>query len=392
MSNAPRVISLYTGAGGLDIGFEAAGFEIRVCVDNDAKAVESLRRNRASWPIISKSIHEVTVEEILERASLKSGETDVLIGGPPCQPFSKAGFWTPKGASGLADKRADTLGAYLAVLENAQPRTFLLENVHGLIYQGHDEGMRHLIEGIARVNERTGSHYNPTWAIINAAVHGVPQRRERIFIVGASNGERFEFPEPTHAENETRDLFTRLQRYRTAWDAIGDLDVGRSRPELAMKGRWADLLPSIPEGKNYLELTERGKGPALFEWRSRYWNFLLKLAKNRPSWTIQAQPGPATGPFHWKNRRLSAHELARLQTFPDGYSWPSKIHDAQKLIGNAVPPLLAEIVARKIAVKLLHKYPTRTRPKLARESLDHMPGPEPAQNVPQRFIQAQNET
>ena len=231
MSNAPRVISLYTGAGGLDLGFEAAGFETRVCVDNDAKAVESLRRNRANWPVISKSIHEVTVEEILEQAKLGPGDAEILIGGPPCQPFSKAGFWTPKGAKGLADKRADTLGAYLEVLENARPKTFLLENVHGLIYQGHDEGMRHLIEGIARLNERTGTHYNPTWAIVNAAAHGVPQLRERLFIVGSRDGEQFEFPEPTHAENETRDLFTVLQRYRTAWDAIRTSDertVGRS--------------------------------------------------------------------------------------------------------------------------------------------------------------------
>ena len=87
--------------------------------------------------------------------------------------------------------------------------------------------------------------------------------------------------------------------------------------DLAVRGKWADLLPSIPEGSNYLHHTDRGEGMPLFGWRRRYWTFLLKLAKNRPSWTIQAQPGPAVGPFHWSNRRLSVRELSRLQTFPD---------------------------------------------------------------------------
>ena len=107
-----------------------------------------------------------------------------------------------------------------------------------------------------------------------------------------------------------------LPAHRTTWDALADIEPNPGE-DLALRGKWGDLLASIPEGNNYLWHTDRGGGKPLFGWRRRYWSFLLKLAKSRPSWTIQAQPGPAIGPFHWANRRLSMRELCRLQTFPD---------------------------------------------------------------------------
>src|SRR6185312_12245754 len=114
--------------------------------------------------------------------------------------------------------------------------------------------------------------------------------------------------------------------------------------EHQLRGKWADLLPSIPPGMNYLWHTDRGGGEPLFGWRRRYWSFLLKLAPDQPSWTIQAQPGPATGPFHWDNRRLTGREMARLQTFPDDIQITGSLADAQRQIGNAVPSLLAEVL------------------------------------------------
>src|SRR5262249_18489369 len=114
-------------------------------------------------------------------------------------------------------------------------------------------------------------------------------------------------------------------------------------------------LPSIPEGENYLWHTARGGGMPLFGWRTRYWSFLLKLAKDRPAWTIQAQPGPATGPFHWTNRRLSSQELCRLQTFPDGLQFDCGRNDVQRMLGNAVPSLVAEVIAREIRGQLLEQ-------------------------------------
>lgn len=119
----------------------------------------------------------------------------------------------------------------------------------------------------------------------------------------------------------------------------------------------------LPEGQNYLWHTPRNEGLPLFVWRTRYWSFLLKLAKTRPSWTIQAQPGPHTGPFHWNNRRLTTQELCRLQTLPDGLRFALSRNETQRLLGNAVPSLLAEVLARKIRRQLLGA-PAKGRPNL----------------------------
>jgi DNA (cytosine-5)-methyltransferase 1 len=120
------VISLYTGVGGLDFGFEAAGYETRVAVELDPVACKTLRQNR-SWPIIEGDIHQITSRQILKAAGLKVGSADVVIGGPPCQPFSKSGYWVTGDSRRLDDPRAGTLAAYLRVLRDTQPKAFLLE-------------------------------------------------------------------------------------------------------------------------------------------------------------------------------------------------------------------------------------------------------------------------
>ncbi|MDP3745612.1 MAG: DNA (cytosine-5-)-methyltransferase [Phenylobacterium sp.] len=349
-SRPPRAISLFTGVGGLDFGFEAAGFETAVAIEWDRIACETLRLNR-SWPVLEGDIHQITSEEILRAGGLKAGEADILIGGPPCQPFSKSGYWVAGDARRLDDPRASTLHAYLRVVEDTLPKSFLLENVHGLAFKGKDEGLQFLLAGIADINRRTGANYVVTWAKLNAADYGVPQMRERVFLVGSREGVEFKFPTPTHFSVPSGGQ----EPWRTAWDAIGDLAASPNEAGLAMGGRWAELLPSIPEGENYLWHTSRGGGVPLFGWRTRYWSFLLKLAKDRPSWTIQAQPGSAIGPFHWSNRRLSTLELCRLQTFPPELQFNCGRANVQKLLGNAVPSLLAEVMARQIKAQLLER-------------------------------------
>jgi DNA (cytosine-5)-methyltransferase 1 len=155
------------------------------------------------------------------------------------------------------------------------------------------------------------------------------------------------------------------------------LPAAPNEEDLRVGGKWAALLPSIPEGSNYLWHTRRGGGLPLFGWRTRYWNFLLKLAKDRPSWTIQAQPGSATGPFHWTSRKLSSRELARLQTFPDEVNLPASRNEIQRMLGNAVPSLMAEVVAREIAVQLLGARPYVGEPKLLPPDRGKPPDPEP---------------
>lgn len=386
----PSVISLFTGAGGLDLGLEAAGFETRAAVEMDATAVATLRANR-SWPVIERDVHAVPTTELLEAANLEVGEADLLVGGPPCQPFSKSGYWARGDSRRLDDPRASTLEAYLRVLRDAQPRAFLLENVAGLRYQGKSEGFDLLVETLRSINRATGARYALDARVLKAAEHGVPQHRERIFIIGARCGTPFVFPEPTHCEHaEGPQGILRLdgghlEPYRTAWDALGDLEAEEDRT-LALRGKWADLLPSIPEGQNYLHHTDRGEGLPLFGWRRRYWSFLLKLSKTKPSWTLTAQPGSAIGPFHWSSRWLSMRELCRLQTFPDDYVLLGARSAVQRQAGNAVPALLTEILGREIRRQLLDGHRFRRAPGLMPPRRGTPPPPEPPARVPRKYL------
>lgn len=382
-----KLISLFTGCGGLDLGFEAAGFDTRVAVEMQRDAAATLRANRA-WPVIERDIRHVATEELLEVAGLAVGEADVLVGGPPCQPFSKSGYWATGDSRRLDDPRASTLDAYLRILRAAQPKAFLLENVAGLAYRRKSEGIDYLRRAVDAINREFGLAYTFEIALLNAAHYGVPQTRERVFVIGHRGGVDFRFPAPTHhlsGEPAARHDGRRPEPFFNAWDAIGDLEEDDD-PGLALRGRWADLLPSIPEGKNYLHHTDRGEGSALFGWRRRYWSFLLKLAKDRPSWTLTAQPGSAIGPFHWKNRRLSRREMCRLQTFPDDLHVGGSRSEIQRQIGNAVPSALAELLALEIRRQLLGDRSTSKRPrKLLPLRRRPIPRPEPVATVATKY-------
>lgn len=315
-----------------------------VAIERDPDCCKSLRASRPSWNVIESDIFDVTPAAILNGCALKKGEVDLVAGGPPCQPFSKSGYWLRRDSQRLGDPRANTLLGFLRVVAQLEPKVLLLENVEGFAYREKDEALDFVLGAIEAINSELGTKYRPTFKVMNAAEFGVPQVRRRFFLVAARDGTEFAFPTPTHG-NE-------LVGFRTAWDAIGDLDE-LDEEGLAPRGYWAGLLPSIPEGENYLFHTSRGAGRPLFGWRRRYWSFLLKLAKERPAWTIQATPGPATGPFHWKNRLLSVRELCRIQTFPDSARVLGSRQACQRQIGNAVPSLLAEVIGRAIRTQLL---------------------------------------
>jgi DNA (cytosine-5)-methyltransferase 1 len=384
------VISLYTGAGGLDLGLAAAGLKSTIAIEIDARACDTLRENHGRrLSVFEGDIHSLSSEAICETTGLAPEEPDLLVGGPPCQPFSKSAYWRSGDTKRLDDPRADTLTAYLRVLRDLKPRAFLIENVHGLMFRGKDEGLRLLRDTINAINVATGTAYSFEVAKLNAADFGVPQTRERVFIVGARDGTVFKFPIPSHRDPKNEllaaDPVSRSRElWRTAWDAIGDLN-GVDDPGLKVGGRWGELLPSIPDGENYLWHTDRGGGLPLFGWRRRYWGFLLKLAKDRPAWTVQAQPGTAIGPFHWRSRRLSTRELCRIQTFPDSYEIVGGRSEVQRQLGNAVPSLLAEIVGTEIRRQLLgHKIRARA-PKLAVAFRGRPPRAESLRKVPQKY-------
>ena len=162
-----------------------------------------------------------------------------------------------------------------------------------------------------------------------------------------------ELPGPTHHGRwERRSSGGGPLPHVTTGQALDGL-VTSPEPEEVIRGKWGHLLPGIPLGDNYLFYTDRrGHPDPVFEWRSRYWSFLLKLDPSRPAPTIQAQPGPNVGPFHWESRRLRVPELRRLFTYPDDFQFAGKRSAIQHQVGNSVPPLLAQRVAEQVAVVL----------------------------------------
>lgn len=377
-----KVVSLFSGAGGLDYGLEAAGFDTAVAVEMDRDCCNTLRASRPGWRVIESNVFDVSRDDLLGAVKLRRGESALVVGGPPCQPFSKAGYWSRGDSLRLDDPRANTLAAYMRVVEDILPHAFLLENVEGLAFQGKDEGLRFLLARIEQLNKRTGSHYFPVIRKLNAAEHGVPQLRERVFVIAARDGTSFRFPQPMHSEAPATGLLpgTGLLPFRTAWDAIADIDPEPTE-NLAVQGKWARLLPSIPEGFNYLHHTDRGDGLPLFGWRRRFWTFLLKLAKAKPSWTLQAQPGPAVGPFHWENRRLCMRELCRIQTFPDNVKITGGRTAIQRQVGNAVPSLLTEILGRAMLTQFFGESMPRLQLSLLPPDRGQPPPPEPVAEV-----------
>lgn len=340
-------ISLFSGAGGLDLGVEQAGFSVRAAVEHDETACQSLRGNFPEMTVLEGDVRRISTKQLLDAARLRAGDVDLLIGGPPCTPFSKSGYWLEQKRRGL-DPEASLLEHYVRILDEARPQKFLLENVFALAYSNHN---RPWLEFLLESFDRLG--YHVTQQTVLAADFGVPQRRQRLILVGSLEGAPA-IPKPTHTGPHERRVWDRggLAPHVTTGEAIGDL-VDRhdlAEPEEVVAGKYGHLLPAIPPSENYLFYTaKRGHPEPLFEWRKRYWSFLLKLDPKQPAPTIQASPGPYVGPFHWENRRLRLLEIKRLQTFPDEFIIRGNRRSAQRQVGNAVPPLLARRIAEALA-------------------------------------------
>lgn len=350
-----RCVSLFTGGGGLDIGLGNAGFKTVFATDLEPICKETYCKpsnmgKRAIFYV--GNISEVTRNLIEEGYKVPVDDLDLLAGGPPCPPYSKSRFYRTEKPRALNDPVGDeTLRGYLRLLEELQPKAFLFENVHGFAYKIHPDGFNLLCETASRLG------YEISHKIVNAANYGVPQIRERFIMVGM-RGDKFQFPEQSHFDPKECEgsLFSNsLQKWRTAGDVLADLDTDESASHEGhfAGGKHHHLLKEIPPGDNYLYFTaKRGHPNPLFEWRSRYWSFLLKLSPDLPSWTIQARRSNNMGPFHWRNRILRIEEVKRLQTFPDTWELSGTIEQQWRQVGNAVPPLLAETIGRALVHQL----------------------------------------
>lgn len=360
-----KAISLFSGAGGLDLGCEAAGFCTVAAVEWDGVARATMLKNRDSFfPALNDAclltdVVEVIGEELLHRIDMERGQIDLLHGGPPCTPFSKSGYWLEYKRLG-ADPKASLLDEYVRLLNEIRPKAFLMENVFGLAYRNQNEPVFDRYREAVRSAGYSFSH-----RVLLAADYGVPQLRQRLLCVGVRADLLdshpadwvFAWPEPTHAgPHETRKHWDcHLPTHVTAGEVLAGLDdeTNPPEPEELISGTYAKQLRRVPPGENYLFFTaKRGHPKPEFKWRSRYWSFLLKLHPDRPSPTIQGQPGPWVGPFHWESRRLRVAELKRLMSFPDGFVVTGTRREQQLQLGNAVPPRFAEAITFSIAAEL----------------------------------------
>lgn len=331
----PKIVSVFSGVGGIDAGFHKAGFDVVYASDIWDVACKSLKENFQKTEVVCDSIENVNFSEIRE----KYGAIDGLVGGPPCPPFSKSRFYRTEKKRGINDDDGSmTVSNYFRAVEELNPSFFLFENVHGFIYKPHKDAL----EFVEAECERLG--YNLFYDVLNAADYGIPQTRMRFIAIGVKKGmKEFVFPEKTNFEKAT-------PRWVTAGDVLFDIDFDLDEDSKMQAGsKHKHLLKEIPPGDNYLFFTkERGHENPAFKWRSRYWSFLLKLSPDRPSWTIQASHSNNMGPFHWKNRFLRISEIKRLQSFDDEYIILGSFKDQWRQVGNAVPPKLALILASQI--------------------------------------------
>jgi DNA (cytosine-5)-methyltransferase 1 len=221
-------ISLFTGAGGLDIGFRRAGFDIRLCIENDPSAVATLRANevRNVWQADISDESLVTPRRVLRRAGLKVGEVGLVIGGPPCQPFGQ-----PGARRGLSDPRGQLVRHYTRLVNGLRPRCFVFENVAGILTRPMRNAIRLLYRELgAAEGDGDGHGYHIEVGALNAADFGVPQLRDRVFVVGWRGPGFFYFPRPTHyrpGSKMDRANCPKLRRCMTVGDAL----AGLPRPE-----------------------------------------------------------------------------------------------------------------------------------------------------------------
>lgn len=336
----PKIVSIFSGVGGIDAGFHKAGYETVFASDIWSVACESLKLNFPDAEVVCDDIVNIDFQGVKEKHQLIHG----LVGGPPCPPFSKSRFYRTEKKRGINDEDGFlTVSNYFRAVEELDPRFFLFENVHGFVYAPHKDAL----EYIKSESERLG--YKIFHRVLNTADYGVPQTRQRFICVGVKkNMDNFTFPAQTHADPSANK--EPLPNWVTCGDAIGNIDFDLEEDALMQAGsKHKQLLPQIPPGDNYLYFTkERGHPNPVFKWRSRYWSFLLKLSPERPSWTIQASHSNNMGPFHWKNRFLRIQEIKRIQSFDDDYIMLGSFKDQWRQVGNAVPPHLAFVLANSL--------------------------------------------
>ncbi len=365
-----KLVTFFAGAGGLDLGFSKAGFDVIWANEYDKEIWETYEKNHTEVYLDKRSITDIPSDEV--------PDCDGIIGGPPCQSWSEAGA-----LRGISDKRGQLFYDFIRILADKQPKFFLAENVSGMLLPVHDNA----VKNIKSMFKACG--YNLSFQLLNVSDFGVPQDRKRVFFIGYRSdlGLHFDFPKPTTSDNKIR-----------LREAIGDLK------DSALPA----LTGHLTNGENCLipnhEYMTGGFSPIYMSRnRVRSWD--------QVSYTIQASGRHA--PIHPQApkmqlvkenvrifvegqehlyRRLSVRECARIQTFPDDFHFYYKnIAAGYKMIGNAVPVRMAHILAKKILEDLsdikTHPIPKAKRWERVANMIEHTLTPKTIDPLNSHFLE-----
>ena len=363
--NKIKVVSLFSGGGGLDCGFIKSGFEIIWAIDNEKNAVATYKANIGNH-IICKDINDVSVSSL--------PECDVVIGGPPCQSFSLAGNRKSD------DERGRLVWKYLEIIEHLQPKAFLFENVMGLLSAKDGNGEK-VFTLLTKAFENLG--YTVCAKTINAADYGVPQRRKRVIIVGLKDGKVFDFPKPTHGEFSVSG-----KKIVSVADALDDLPnaindengfSSYSKPAVTeyqnemrsdSPGVTEHFIPTtskldkyiishVKPGGNYMDIPSDVASERIqrLQRDGGHTTCYGRLKGDSPSYTINTyfnRPNVGCNIHYKESRLITVREALRLQSFPDTYILVSTNKQGRNLIvGNAVPPKVAFALAESLKGQLI---------------------------------------
>lgn len=355
------VVSLFSGGGGLDLGFKNAGYDILWAIDNNQDAVDTYKANLGNH-IICADINKIDETKI--------PSADIVIGGPPCQSFSLAGN------RNVEDARGQLVWRYIKIISIIKPKAFVFENVTGLLSAKNSNGEK-IVSLLQDAFRKIG--YTVNLQIMNAADYGIPQRRRRVIIVGLKGDRLFIFPQRTHNENGDNGL----KKYISVKDALGDLpeaiidkndsvkylEQPKTDYQKKMRGKEETVtehfLPQMSEldkyiishvkpGGNYMDIPSDVNSERIrrLQRDGGHTTCYGRLAPDKPSYTINTyfnRPNVGCNIHYEKNRLITVREALRLQSFPDSYKIVSSSKQGRNLIvGNAVPPLLAEVIANAL--------------------------------------------
>lgn len=355
-----KVLDLFSGCGGLSLGFKQAGFKIKLVNDKGEIALRTFKKNFPQTHVIKGDINKPKIQEQIINQCNKG--IDIVIGGPPCQAYSLAGSRDPE------DPRGKLFNSYIAIVQKLQPKVFVMENVKGILSMKHfkintpqvikekyveiikKRKSKNLKVSIEKLNDHIEDFlipvpdliiktfgrigYRVKFQLLNSANYGVPQERLRVFFIGTKSKKAIRFPKPTHSKDLTLD---RLKPYVTLKEAIGDLPFPEIRGDDEVytgnfsyiymsrnrRRQWDEVSYTIQAGQRHIPL--HPESPPMTKKGEDEWNF-------------------GDGP----QRRLSVRECARIQTFPDTFEFCGSTAYKYRQIGNAVPPLLGKNLGESV--------------------------------------------